>query len=99
MAAGVGHGMTRLLLGASAVEDPGLYAVTSPVEMADAGVPVLAIHGGADEVIPAEFSRAYAKAHAPVEFVESPGGDHFSVIEPDGHAWAVARKWLADKLS
>jgi acetyl esterase/lipase len=99
VAAGVGNGMTRLLLGASAVEEPGLYAVTSPVEMAAGGVPVLAIHGAADEVIPAEFSRAYAKAHALAEFVESSGGDHFSVIEPDGHAWTVARKWLGDKLS
>ncbi|MEU3642772.1 alpha/beta hydrolase [Lentzea sp. NPDC034063] len=99
VAAGVGNGMTRLLLGASAVEDPDLYAVTSPVEMADGGVPVLAIHGAADEVIPAEFSRTYAKSHALAEFVESPGGDHFSVIEPDGHAWTVARKWLGEKLA
>ncbi|MFJ8959122.1 hypothetical protein ACIRG5_06995 [Lentzea sp. NPDC102401] len=74
---------------------PGLYAVTSPVEMADGGVPVLAIHGAADEVVPAEFSRTCAKSHALAEFVESPGGDHFSVIEPDGHA----RKWLREKLS
>ena len=57
VAAGVGNGMPRLLLGASASDDPGLYAVTSPVEMADGGVPVLAVHGLADEVIPAEFSR------------------------------------------
>jgi acetyl esterase/lipase len=99
VAAGVGHGMTRSLLGASAVEEPGLYAVASPVEMADSDVPVLAVHGSADEVIPAEFSRKYAESHAQAEFVESPGEDHFSVIEPDGHAWTVARKWLADKLS
>lgn len=66
MAAGVGHGMTRFLLGASAVEeDPDLYA----------------------------------ELHPRAEFVESPGADHFQVIEPDGHAWTIARKWLADKLS
>ncbi|MFD4675704.1 alpha/beta hydrolase family protein [Lentzea sp. NPDC058450] len=99
VAAGVGEGMTRFLMGVSAVEGPSLYALASPVEMGDGGVPVLAIHGSADEVIPAEFSRAYAVRHVLAEFVDSPGGDHFSVIEPDGHAWTVARKWLADKLS
>ncbi|GGN03555.1 hypothetical protein GCM10011609_48290 [Lentzea pudingi] len=99
VAAGVGRGMTRFLLGASAVEDPELYAVTSPVEMADGGVPVLAVHGLADEVIPADFSRRYAERHPRAEFVESPGADHFQVIEPDGHAWTIARKWLVDKLS
>ncbi|WP_285644322.1 alpha/beta hydrolase [Lentzea sp. NBRC 102530] len=99
VAAGVGEGMTRFFVGTSAVADPGLYALVSPAEMGDAGVPVLAVHGSADEVIPQEFSRTYAARHALGEFVDSPGGDHFSVIEPDSHAWSVARKWLADKLS
>ncbi|GGU32737.1 alpha/beta hydrolase family protein [Lentzea flava] len=99
VAAGVGHGMVRLLLGASAAENPELYAMTSPVEMADAAVPVLAIHGTADEVVPVEFSRTYARKHANAEFVASPGADHFHVIEPDGHAWSVARKWLNEKLT
>ncbi|KJK45084.1 hypothetical protein UK23_27330 [Lentzea aerocolonigenes] len=103
VAAGVGHGMVRLMLGASAVEDPELYQRTSPVEMGAPRVPVLAIHGSADEIVPAEFSSTYARRATgkggDAEFVESPGADHFHVIEPDGHAWSVARKWLQDKLS
>ncbi|MET9629784.1 hypothetical protein ABZX92_20205 [Lentzea sp. NPDC006480] len=50
-----------------------------------------------------EVSRTHARQATEkggdAKFVESPGADHFHVIEPGGHAWPVARKWLQDKLS
>ncbi|MFJ4467028.1 alpha/beta fold hydrolase [Streptomyces sp. NPDC089424] len=102
VAARVGDGITRLLLGGSFAQYEERYAVASPVLLADGGVPVLVVHGTADEVIPPAYARTYADAAtakgADVELVESPGADHFGVVELDGHAWRVTRSWLTDRL-
>lgn len=102
VAAQVGDGITRLLLGGSFTEHEERYAVASPVLLADGGVPVLVIHGTADEVIPPVYARTYAESATAkggdVTYVESPGADHFGVVELDGHAWGVARGWLTERL-
>lgn len=102
VAAQAGDGIARLLLGGSIAEHADRYAVASPVELADGGVPVLVVHGSADEVIPPAYSQTYAQAAtakgAHVTLVISLGADHFDVIDPDGHAWGVARTWLDERL-
>ncbi|MEV7992121.1 alpha/beta hydrolase [Streptomyces sp. NPDC086077] len=102
VAAEAGDGVARLLLGGGVAEHAERYAVASPVLLADGGVPVLALHGMADEVIPPAYARTYAEAAtakgADVTLVESPGADHFGVVDLDGHAWGVTRGWLAERL-
>ncbi|MDX2847696.1 alpha/beta hydrolase family protein [Actinacidiphila glaucinigra] len=99
-----GDGITRLLLGGSVAEHTDRYAAASPVELAAGGVPVpvLIVHGSADEVIPPAYAQTYAQAAAAkgadVTLVVSPGADHFDVIDPDGHAWGVTRAWLDERL-
>lgn len=52
--------------------------------MKDAGVPLLIIQGGADTVVPATNTRAWAESMAAIdmegEYIEMPEGDHGSVI-------------------
>ncbi|MEU4091651.1 alpha/beta hydrolase [Streptomyces sp. NPDC026673] len=102
VAARAGNGITRLLLGGSVEEYGDRYALASPVELADGGVPVLVVHGLADDVIPPAYGEAYARAAeakgADVTLVMSPRADHFDVIDPKGHAWGVARAWLDERL-
>jgi hypothetical protein len=61
-----------------------------------APVPVLVIHGEADEVVPfAEGETLAAAAHEPKQFWKVPGGRHNDLLERDGGAW---RKKLLDWL-
>jgi acetyl esterase/lipase len=103
VAARVGNGITPLLLGGSATEYADRYALASPVLLDNGRVPVLVIHGTADVVIPVEYGRTYTEAAkskgADVTFVPSPGAGHFEVIDPSGHAWGAARRWLERRLA
>ena len=103
VASRVGDGIVPLLLGGRAAEFGDRYTVTSPVLLGDGGVPVLVIHGTADEVIPSDYSLTYAQAAAAkgadVTFVPSPGAGHFGVLDPNSHAWGTAREWLEQRLA
>ncbi|GGK91993.1 hypothetical protein Sme01_54400 [Sphaerisporangium melleum] len=104
VAAQAADGMARLLLGGRAGEVPERYAVASPAETADGGVPpVLVVHGTADEIVPLSQGRSYAEAAAAkgvdVRLVEVPEANHFDVIDPDAPAWAAVRAWLAERLA
>lgn len=96
-------GIMPLLLGGRAAEYGERYAATSPVLLKNGGVPVLAIHGTADDIIPFAYSRTYAEVAAAggaeVTFVASPGAGHFDVLDPEGHAWSVARAWVEQRLA
>ncbi len=70
--------------------DPVLLA--SPVARIPLGVPVVAVHGAADEVVPPEltasFVAAAAEAGDDVTWVDVPDDtDHFTVIDPASRAW------------
>lgn len=101
VAAETGEGVVRLLLGGRSADVPDRYAVASPKELPDAGVPMLIVHGAADDLVPPAYSRSYADAAiangAPVRYVELPVTDHFDVIDPDGAAWAAVRTWLGER--
>jgi acetyl esterase/lipase len=101
VAADAGEGPVRLLLGGRSADVPDRYAMASPKELPDTGVPILIVHGAADDVVPPAFSRSYADAAiangADVRYVELPGVEHFDVIDPDGTAWATVRTWLGER--
>jgi acetyl esterase/lipase len=65
VAADAGEGVVRLLLGGRSADVPDRYAVASPKELPDAGVPRLLIHGAADDLVSPAYSRSYADARPP----------------------------------
>jgi acetyl esterase/lipase len=87
------------LLGTSPDDDPGTWASANPVERADLrpDVPVLLIHGAADEVVPVDFTwqfaRALKSAGHPTTVDVVPGADHQGIYRADVAAGPVAH-WL-----
>lgn len=86
------------LLGGTAEERPARYDATDPMRQIPLGIPVLLVHGTADETVPTRRSRDYdaaaRAAGADVEFVEVPGGGHRAHIDPRSSEWEVAAAWL-----
>ncbi|GAA3054839.1 hypothetical protein GCM10010464_19430 [Pseudonocardia yunnanensis] len=103
VAAAVTGGIVPLLVGAHADKDSERFAVTSPAQMRASGVPVLALHGDADEAVPASYSRAFAESitaqGGQAEFVECAGGRHFDTVDPaNPEIWPAVRAWIAERL-
>ena len=98
VAAGVGEGVVNLLLGGHVDEVPERYAVASPSELGEPGAPVLVLHGDADDVVPAAYSRTYAEHAAGARYVEVAGADHFHVMDPAHESWQQVAGWLAERV-
>jgi acetyl esterase/lipase len=77
------------LLGGGPDDVPERYAAADPSGLGPPAVPVLAVHGTADDIVPAELSRSYAQATG-AELVLLDGVDHFAVIDPLSRAWPDA---------
>jgi acetyl esterase/lipase len=92
-------GVVGDLLGGGPDELPERYALASPAERVPVGVPLLLTHGGRDDIVPPEVSRAYARAAREagdaVELVELEAEDHFGHIDPANPLWAAVMQWLA----
>ncbi|MEU4520305.1 alpha/beta hydrolase [Amycolatopsis sp. NPDC024027] len=103
VAEAVGDGILPLPLGGHAADVPEHYAWTSPVELAGTGVPVLAVHGTADEAVPAEWSRRYVEKVAAeggiARYVEVAGGTHFDVVQPGHPVWAEITGWIQETVA
>jgi acetyl esterase/lipase len=93
------RGAVRALLGGSPAQVPERYAAADPMQVPVPTVPVVLIHGTADDVVPIELSRRYAAraaeagprptSHGLVELVELDGVDHFDPIDPLAPAWGA----------
>lgn len=94
----LGEGATARFLGGHADEVPDAYADASPIERLPAGVPVLIVHGDADQRVPVEMASAYADAARAagdeIDLVVRPGDDHFVHLDPASGAWADVTGWL-----
>ncbi|WIV54413.1 alpha/beta hydrolase family protein [Amycolatopsis nalaikhensis] len=92
-----------LLVGGHVADRPEHYAWTSPLELAGAGVPVLAVHGTADEAVPAEWSRRYVEKvtaeGGTARYVEVEGGTHFDVVHPGHPVWAEVTGWIHETVT
>jgi acetyl esterase/lipase len=95
---GLGEGATAEFMGGHAADVPDRYADASPIERLPSGVPVLLVHGDADQRVPVEMSRSYAaaarEADDEVELVVRPGDDHFVHLDVESGAWADVVEWL-----
>lgn len=93
---GLGDGAARRFVGQS---DP---TALSPHELVPIGVPTLLAHGEADDRVPIEQSRRYARRAAAagddVELLTGPH-DHFAFLEPDHPAWVQVAERILTALA
>jgi acetyl esterase/lipase len=91
---------TRALMGGAPDEVPDHYALGNPIRRVPLGVPILLVHGTADETVPPRRSRDFATAARAagddVTLVE-PNADHRQVIDPQHPAWAPVPIWLRER--
>ncbi|MGV9361238.1 alpha/beta hydrolase [Amycolatopsis sp. NPDC003731] len=103
VAEAVGDGILPLLVGGHLAAVPEHYAWTSPLELAGAGVPVLAVHGTADEAVPAGWSRRYVEKVVAeggnARYVEVEGGTHFDVVQPGHPVWREVTGWIHETVT
>lgn len=79
-------------------ELPDAYAIADPTGLLPTGAEVLLVHGDADDRVPVEQSRGYARAARAAgdrcELLELEGVDHFALIDPRTQAWATVAEHL-----
>jgi acetyl esterase/lipase len=84
-------GVVGELLGGPPDEHPERYAAASPITLLPPPVPVVLIHGAADDIVPFKISERYRDAAVAVcgdaSLVALPGVDHFAVIDPTSAVW------------
>jgi acetyl esterase/lipase len=97
-------GAARALMGGSPSELPERYAIGDPIELVPAEMPVLLVHGVADQIVSVKLSRNYRRraeeAGGSVELIEIEGsaGGHRAHIDPRGQAWTAVTRWLAQPV-
>lgn len=95
----LGGGAVENLLGEVTAER---MAVTSPTALVPVGVPVTALHGDADRLVPLAQSEAFvAAAEAAGDAAELfvlPGVDHFAWLDARSPAWQAALDAIAGHL-
>jgi acetyl esterase/lipase len=70
-----------------------LQGAPSPLDNPPA-LPHLVVQGDADEDVPVEIGRAYARASSTAEYVELNGCGHYEHLDPSSKAWEVTVKWI-----
>jgi acetyl esterase/lipase len=92
----LGDGAIDAFLGADAESVPERIAIASPSALLPAGVPVICVHGDADDTVPIRQSERYvAAARAagdPARLVRLAGTGHFEVIDPADPAWRACKE-------
>lgn len=97
----VTHGHDRFvggLLGGDPVQQPERYAIASPVEHLPVGMPVIAVHGAADQVVLPEQSVGYVEearaAGDPARLVTLDGVGHAEFGDVGSDAWHRAKELI-----
>ncbi len=95
---GVGGEAIAELIGGTPSRYPERFRSASPMEMLPLGIRQLLLHGTADDAVPVELSRRYARAATAagdaVDFVELAGAGHMDFLDPASEAYATLRRWL-----
>jgi acetyl esterase/lipase len=95
---GLSRHAAETFLGGPPAKLPDRYDLASPIERLPLKVPQLLVHGDADEVVPIDLARRYARRAAEAgdscELVELPGVGHDDHFEPNTGAWRTVTSWL-----
>ncbi len=88
---GLDDDATAALMGGGPDVEPDRYLQADPARLLPSGTPTVLVHGRADENVPVEQSRDYARraraADAEIEVLELEGTGHFELIDPLSAAW------------
>lgn len=88
------------LMGGSPDQVPERYELANPRRRVPLGIPLLLVHGDADEMIPVartrEFAQAARQAGDQVEVVEFPGANHMAVADTRTTGWEATVGWLGE---
>jgi len=99
---GLGHDACRELLGGGPGDVPERYELASPMARLPLGVPLLAVHGDADDRVPISQSERFIEAARAAGdravLVALPGVDHFAVIDPAHGSWDAVRRFVASNV-
>lgn len=95
----LGGGAAAALLGGSSAELPDLWADADPVRRVPLGVPLLAVVGDADDVVPPSLSASLVEAargsgDEDAELVVVPGEGHGEHLDPASAVWGRALAFL-----
>lgn len=93
----LGEGAAREFMQSSFVEKPLQYRAASPIHATPANSRILVVHGDRDERVPVEHSRAYVSAadlSSSVDYMEAPGVQHRSLIDPNEMDWQSIVDWI-----
>ena len=95
VAQGLGAGAVEAMMSGKPDALAKEYAIASPIALLPAGVPVICVHGEADDIVPIRQSERYvAAARAAgdrVRLERLPGTGHFEVIKADDPAWRACK--------
>ncbi len=89
-------GVVRELLGGTPEQIPQRYAAASPSELLPISVPQRLLHGTADNVVPFDMSRRFAKASSNAKLIPLPGAGHFDLIDPGNRVWPTVQSNILD---
>lgn len=99
---GLGGGAVGRLLGGAPEAVPDRLRVADPAALLPTGVPVVCVHGTADEAVPVTQSRAYvgtALARGdPAVLHELAGVGHFELVDPLSPAWPTVLAAVAEAV-
>jgi len=90
------RGVVGELLGGSPDRVPQRYAAASPIELLPISAPQRVVHGTADNIVPFDMSRRFAKASKNATLVALPGAGHFDLIDPRSKVWPTVQKNILD---
>lgn len=89
-------GVVGELLGGSPDRVPQRYAAASPMELLPIPVPQRVLHGTADQIVPFEMNRRFAKASTNSRLIALPGVGHFELIDPRASVWPTIQKSILE---
>ncbi len=89
-----GVSAVEALLGGRPDDVPDRYAAADPARLGRPLLPVTALHGEHDDVVPVELGLSYGERTGQ-QVVVLPGADHFGLIDPAAGAWPTVLHHLA----